>query len=78
VLKYLQSDPLTNRIKVIIHTSMRLDATDLERLRGAVGVISKERLGRGDSLAAIREMLDNLGAADTMAGTGSYADNHQR
>jgi CheY-like chemotaxis protein len=78
VLQHLQSDPLTDQIKVIINTSMHLDAADLERVHSAAGVISKERLGWGDALAAVRDVLDNLGPVDTMADTGRYGNNHQR
>jgi len=61
VFRHLQSDPRTNGIKVIINTSMHLADTDLERLQGVAGVISKEYLARPDALATIREILDHAG-----------------
>lgn len=61
VFRHLQSDPRTEGIKVIINTSMKLAESDLERLQGVTGVISKEYLGRPDALATIHEILDHAG-----------------
>jgi signal transduction histidine kinase/CheY-like chemotaxis protein len=78
VFKHLKSDPRTRGIKVIINTSMRLDASDLGRLIGAAAFISKEHLESGDSLAAVRAVLDTVGPVDTMTDISRYADDHQR
>ena len=78
VFKHLQSDPRTSGIKVVINTSMRLDAFDKARLIGAAAFISKEHLEREDTLAEVRNVLDSIVTVDTMADTGRYADDHQR
>ena len=61
VFSHLQADPRTKGIKVVINSSMRLDAADLKRLEGAAYVMSKDRLAREDALNAIRGLLDNSG-----------------
>jgi signal transduction histidine kinase/CheY-like chemotaxis protein len=78
VFRHLQSDGRTREIKVIVNTSMRLSAADHERLIGTAAFTSKEHLDSEDTIAAVREVLDNLGAAVTMADIGQHADDHQR
>ncbi|HXM44859.1 MAG TPA: ATP-binding protein [Bryobacteraceae bacterium] len=78
VFRLLQSDPRTSGIKIIINTSMRLDAAGRERLHGAAAVMSKERLEREDALATVREVLDSIAAAGTIADAGRDAHNYQR
>jgi signal transduction histidine kinase/CheY-like chemotaxis protein len=58
VFRNLKSDPRTRDIKVVINTSMRLYASDLSRLEGAAGIVSKER--PEDVAAVVREMLENI------------------
>jgi signal transduction histidine kinase/CheY-like chemotaxis protein len=70
VFRRLQSDPRTSGIKVIVNTSMRLTATDKGRLIGAAAFISKEHLER-DTVAAVRDVLDSVGATGKMTDTGN-------
>ena len=70
VFKHLQSDPRTSGIKVVINTSMRLDASDKGRLIGAAAFLCKEHLEREDTLAEVRNVLDSITAVDTMADAG--------
>jgi signal transduction histidine kinase/response regulator RpfG family c-di-GMP phosphodiesterase len=78
VFKHLQSDPLTKGIKVVVNSSMRLDASDRARLIGAVAFISKEHLEREDTLAAVRHVLDSVRAVGTMTDISRYAHDPQR
>ena len=57
VLDQLKADPETNGISVIISTSMRLNESDRDRLRGAAAILSKENLDRDQALRTISETL---------------------
>jgi signal transduction histidine kinase/DNA-binding response OmpR family regulator len=78
VFKHLQSDPRTRGIKVIINTSLRLNASDLGRLIGTAAFISKENLQSADIISTVRQVLDSSGTVDTITGTGHSEHDHQR
>jgi signal transduction histidine kinase/ActR/RegA family two-component response regulator len=59
VLEDLKSDPATQHIPVVLHTSSRLTEVDLARLGGRhAAVLSKQAADRSEALAAIRKILD--------------------
>jgi len=62
----LKSDPATREIPVVIHTSRRLDDSDLSRLANRhAGVLPKGDFWPGATLDYIRELL---GEPDLFAG----------
>jgi signal transduction histidine kinase/CheY-like chemotaxis protein len=61
VLRVLKSDPQTQDIPVIIHTSKRLTDDDREQLRDACTILPKEGDSREAQLAAVHDALVQAG-----------------
>jgi two-component system alkaline phosphatase synthesis response regulator PhoP/two-component system response regulator VicR len=58
VLEDLKSDPATENIPVIFHTSRTFTAADLERTRGRhAGILAKQSDNQQEALAMIRKVL---------------------
>jgi CheY-like chemotaxis protein len=61
VLSALKSDPVTQSIDVIIHTSTHLDEAGLRSLQGSLTVLRKDEWPEGDSMVFLASRLREAG-----------------